>query len=92
MEAVRSCNLSWIRDDDEYPRCVWDYDCASKISANCTNNSCRQFCRDFKDVLPFTYMSFSFVSALCCLIVFGTYFAMPRLRRTGYSSKVFLNR
>ena len=53
---------------------------------------CSQFCDKFESVLPPIYGSISGLSALCCLGVFLTYFALPRLRRSGYSSKVFLYR
>lgn len=53
---------------------------------------CTQFCSTFDAVLPYTYLGVSVVSAICCMLVFLTYLCMPRLRQTGYSSKVFLNR
>ena len=87
-------NESWL-SEDRYPYCVSNYNCSRKIASYCReagSGSCKQFCEDFKVVLPFTYMSFSILSAVCCLLVFTTYLCMPRLRKTGVSSKVFLNR
>ena len=59
-----------------------------------TNRSvrCAQFCERFGQVLPPVYASISSLSALCCLGVVLTYIIFPRLRQTGYSSKVFLYR
>ena len=53
---------------------------------------CSQFCDKFESVLPPIYGSISGLSALCCVGVFLTYFSLPRLRQSGYSSKVFLYR
>lgn len=53
---------------------------------------CSQFCEDFPSKIPYVYLGFSVLSAVCCILVFLTYFCMPRLRQSGYSSKVFLNR
>lgn len=53
---------------------------------------CSQFCDRFESVLPPIYGGISGLSALCCVGVFLTYFGLPRLRRSGYSSKVFLYR
>ena len=83
--------------------CTWNYteamERAKSLSetANCTKMNkgefrTTQFCTTFGDVLPYTYLGISVVSAVCCLLVFLTYFCMPRLRQTGYSSKIFLNR
>ena len=54
--------------------------------------SCAQFCDKFESVLPWVYFTVSLVSMICCLGVFVTYCSFPRLRRSGYSSKVFLYR
>ena len=60
---------------------------------NVSNHSrCFQFCKDFEQILPPLYGSISGLSALCCFGVFLTYFGLPRLRMSGYSSKVFLYR
>ena len=53
---------------------------------------CFQFCDTFESVLPPIYGGISSLSALCCMGVFLTYLGLPRLRRSGYSSKVFLYR
>lgn len=53
---------------------------------------CAQFCGSFRDALPSIYGAFSCLSLLCCLGVFLTYYIFPRLRQSGYSSKVFLRR
>ena len=53
---------------------------------------CSQFCGCFREYLPHVYASVSAISALCCLGVFLTYVIFPRLRRAGYSSKIFLYR
>ena len=53
---------------------------------------CAQFCEEFRTILPYVYLVVSCLSALCSLGVFGTYLVLPRLRKTGYSSKVFLYR
>ena len=61
---------------------------------NASNYSmqCSQFCDCFREYVPHVYSSVSAVSALCCLGVFLTYTIFPRLRRSGYSSKIFLYR
>ena len=60
---------------------------------DCNNHSrCFQFCDGFERILPPIYGSISCLSALCCFGVFLTYFGLPRLRISGYSSKVFLYR
>lgn len=48
------------------------------------------FCQSFHDHIPSVYLSFSCLSAFCCLWVFATYYLFPRL--SGYSSKVFIYR
>ena len=83
-----------------YQPCVFSDEEASDTARSCrhcfTNSnrtlSCAQFCDKFGTVLPYVYFSVSLLSALCCLGVFVTYFSFPRLRRSGYSSKVFLYR
>ena len=84
-----------------YQPCVGSRDEAAQTVKNCwncyTNYSnqtlaCFQFCDKFEAILPPVYFSLSVISALCCLGVFATYFTFPRLRRSGYSSKVFLYR
>lgn len=62
------------------------------LSLNKTGPQCSLFCDEFPCVIPFVYFGCSILSALCCCLVLTTYFCMPRLRQTGYSSKVFLNR
>lgn len=80
------------------PACIWNHtaaiEVAREVAKNCSRevDYCTQFCHSFRDVLPFTYLGISLVSAVCCVLVFFTYLCMPRLRQTGYSSKVFLNR
>ena len=56
------------------------------------HSRCFQFCDGFERILPPIYGSISCLSALCCFGVFLTYFGLPRLRISGYSSKVFLYR
>lgn len=84
-----------------YQPCVGSDEEATLTVRNCkdcygnySNQSlaCFQFCDKFESVLPLVYFSLSLVSAICCLGVFATYFTFPRLRRSGYSSKVFLYR
>lgn len=84
-----------------YQPCVGNDNDAAKNVRNCHNCylnysnrtvGCFQFCENFETVLPPIYFSLSCLSALCCLGVFVTYFSLPRLRRSGYSSKVFLYR
>ena len=75
---------------DSFPDCVWNYTAAMDLANN--NTTSRQFCKQFKDILPYTYMGFSILSSTCCILVFVTYISMSRLRQTGYSSKIFLNR
>ncbi len=85
---------------DHPPDCVDNYTDAVNLSNCCSfvkncngvgNCNCSQFCKEFTS-LPFIYLGVSVVSALCCSLVFLTYLCLPRLRQTGYSSKVFLNR
>ena len=99
MGAGDVCNVNFTENEagdmchfwkNETLPCVSSYKCAELITRNCTTDV--QFCDDFKRILPYIYMAFSCFSALCCVVVFITYFGLPRLRRTGYSSKVFLNR
>lgn len=66
-------------------------DCINRIEST-NETQCAQFCETFPRVLPATYVGISCLSALCCLGVFATYFSFPRLRQSGYSSKVFLYR
>ena len=75
------------------PSCVDGYSTAVNISSCCSmvSSNCSQFCREFS-ALPYIYQGVSVVSAVCCCLVFLTYWCLPRLRQTGYSSKVFLNR
>ena len=65
------------------------------FNCNSSTNStllCAQFCDKFEEILPLIYLYFSCLSAVCCLGVFATYLLLPRLRQSGYSSKVFLHR
>ena len=77
------------------PDCVSNYNKAVNLSSCCNStwgaDNCSQFCNKFRH-LPQLYLGVSVLSALCCLLVFLTYLCLPRLRQTGYSSKVFLNR
>ena len=67
-------------------------DCVTRIETEQNEPQCAQFCEEFSQVLPSVYFAISFLSLLCCLGVFATYFSFPRLRQSGYSSKVFLYR
>ena len=64
--------------------------CNRNLSNQPETLRCSQFCDKFESVLPPIYGSISALSVLCCVGVFLTYFGLPRLRRSGYSSKVFL--
>lgn len=88
-----------------YQDCVWTLreavrsmiECLHRIELlktrpNVTVPQCAQFCVSFSDALPAIYGAFSCLSLLCCLGVFITYFIFPRLRQSGYSSKVFIRR
>ena len=80
-----------VGSDDEVAEMVGNcYKCYEKYSNETL--SCTQFCDKFPAVLPPIYFGVSFLSAICCLGVVATYFCFPRLRRSGYSSKVFLYR
>lgn len=57
--------------------------------SNCSDGDEGLFCRDFSH-LPTVYFACSCLSALCCFIVFLTFYMFPRL--SGYSSNVFLFR
>lgn len=61
--------------------------CSDHSRANCS-----RFCASFRNSVPYVYLSFSVLSAVCCFGVFGTYTLIPRLRRGGYSSRVFVYR
>ena len=67
-------------------------DCIRRIQTPENEPQCAQFCEDFQRLLPRVYAAISCVSLICCLGVFVTYFSFPRLRQSGYSSKVFLYR
>ena len=83
-----------------YQSCVEERDaiglvveCIRRIGENAPHEpQCAQFCDDFPRVLPWIYLGISCLSLICCLGVFVTYFSFPRLRQSGYSSKVFLYR
>ena len=83
-----------------YQSCVSDYKTAAEVVNNCTilkntsgdSDQCVQFCNRFPEYIPNIYLGVSCLSAFCCMWVFVTYFALPRLRQSGYSSKVFLYR
>lgn len=82
-----------------YRSCVEESDavelvveCIGRIKNAQHELQCAQFCDKFPGVLPWVYFGISCLSLLCCLGVFVTYFSFPRLRHSGYSSKVFLYR
>ena len=67
-------------------------DCVVRIETLENEPQCAQFCYEFSTVLPPIYVAISCLSLVCCLGVFATYFSFPRLRQSGYSSRVFLYR
>lgn len=67
-------------------------ECIRRIQSAPNEPQCAQFCDEFPRVLPWVYFGISCLSLICCLGVFVTYFSFPRLRQSGYSSKVFLYR
>ena len=85
------CEMELGGECEDFPDCVWNYSAAMNLE-KCCGNSSRQFCKEFRDIIPYTYMGFSILSSTCCMLVFITYLSMSRLRQTGYSSKIFLNR
>ena len=84
-----------------YHTCTWSIDCVVNLTSDCLNRTvsassseiqCAPFCVTFRDALPAIYGVVSCLSLLSCLGVFTTYYVFPRLRQSGYSSKVFLFR
>jgi len=84
--------LLYEKMGEYFPECQSEED-VQEVLDNCLDQkNCSRFCAGFKNSVPNVYLSFSVLSALCCFGVLGTYSLIPRLRRGGYSSRVFVYR